>query len=286
MFVLIDSFHNERWLFRYFYPLTAIAVVHIGNENSLTHLLTIPSYYSDLLLALALSFGVGAYYHWWYKTHSLSANREKGSISFLLGYISKVLLIPVGTIIIFESLYVILLLDIPFSETSIIYLELPLVLLFCVLVNLVYGMLNYREKYQLARFNLSGNTLSDISTKFRTNFIVHRGNRSKNISVKEVAYFQVESKLTFLMAHDGRRYMYLSTLKDLEDDLDPKQFFFINRQVIAHRNGIIGCERTNTRRLEVHLCPATSEPVFVSKAKSGQFLRWLEGKFKEEVCQS
>ncbi|MEQ8242299.1 hypothetical protein, partial [Fulvivirga sp.] len=53
---------NDRWIFIFIYPLFVIFVCHVGNDNSLSHLLTVPSYYTDLLLAVVCTYGAGFYW--------------------------------------------------------------------------------------------------------------------------------------------------------------------------------------------------------------------------------
>ena len=52
---------SDSWMFFYVCPLLAILVVHIGNENSFAQLISIPSYYSDLVLAICCSYLLGLY---------------------------------------------------------------------------------------------------------------------------------------------------------------------------------------------------------------------------------
>ncbi len=57
----IASETTNKWVAITSYPMLAILVVHVGNENSFKELLEIPSYYTDLLLALGCSCAVGLY---------------------------------------------------------------------------------------------------------------------------------------------------------------------------------------------------------------------------------
>ena len=49
------SFPADKWLFRVVYPLMALSVIHVGNDNRVAELLRNPTYYTDLLVAALLT---------------------------------------------------------------------------------------------------------------------------------------------------------------------------------------------------------------------------------------
>ncbi len=256
---------QDRWLFYYVYPVVASAVVHIGNENSLAYLLRIPSYYSDVLLAFALTYGVGYFYHRYYRVHPTRPVRS----SEHLRHWGAVMLLPVAAVIGLELLYVTLLLDIPLRELSVFYLELPLVILFCVLINLIYaGVILPREEIKAA----------ESAAILPGGFVVHVGARSIRVPVEDIAFFEVVEKMTFLVTAGGQRHLIDQPLREVQASTDPRQFFGLNRQVVANRRAIAGYVRTDTRKLAVDLEPAPEATPTVSKVKAGAFLRWLEEK--------
>ncbi len=265
---------NDRWLFYYVYPVIAVAIVHIGNENSLSQLLRIPSYYSDLVLALALTFGMGYYYHRYYRLHPLLLEPASGRI----GHLVNLLVLPIALVIGIELLYVVLLLGIPFRELSVFYLELPLVLLFSVLINVIYTGLIFQQRAAATEVLLGKERGRDEYDAFPGGFVVHAGARSFRVPVEEIAFFEVVEKTTFLVTAAGRRHLLDQPLREVQVATDPRQFFGLNRQVVAHRRSIAGYARTGTRKLTVDLHPAPDATPTVSKVKAGAFLRWLEEK--------
>ena len=263
---------RDRWLFRIVYPLMALAVVHVGNDNSLAELLRLPSYYSDLALSLLLTFGTGLYFRWYYRRHR-SPLSPRGWVGERLGeYLAGVLALPVAVLIAVECLYVVGVLGIPFSETSIPYLELPLIILFCLLINAVYLIVGLRAAVQEG-----GAGAQDKSTRYPGQFVVHAGTRSRSISVGEIAYFELVDKVTFLVSTGGERFVINQSLRELESGTDPNLFFLLNRQLLAHRRSVEGYARTDTRKLRIDLLPPPVAEHFVAKTKVTAFLGWLAG---------
>src|SRR5690606_6060433 len=124
-----------------FLVFVALGVVHIGNENSIGELLRIPSYYSDLLLALSCSIGLGFYIKklntWLYQ--KMDGNKELRKRVLFQSVFG--IIVPSTVICGIEILYLYIL-HIKIGESSIFYLELPLILLLTLLINLIFMVLD------------------------------------------------------------------------------------------------------------------------------------------------
>ncbi len=259
---------SDSWMFFYVYPLLAILVVHIGNENSFAQLISIPSYYSDLVLAICCSYLLGLYVKYlvfWMNKKYPWHQRPKSRIliQFMLGIV-----LPTSILLIVELVYLSLL-NIKLEDSSIFYLELPLILIFCLLINLIYIALNYHQlsKGFQGQQNVHG---------LKSYFLVQKGKGLLNISEEDVAYFRIQNKLTFLVTCRGESYLYDFPFKEILPGLPQNEFFQLNRQVIAKRSSILKTVPTDTRRLEIELFPAIKDGVFVSKTKMTSFKNWLK----------
>lgn len=258
----------DRWMFILIYPLIAFLAVHIGNENSLRQLLQIPSYYSDLLLALCCSFGLGWYTRelcmWLEIKFSWTEDpKQRLIVQLILGVI-----LPSSVILFIEAIYLSIL-NVKLEDSSIFYLELPIIIILCLMINLIYlVLLKNRQTPEIQ------NVLE--KENYTENFVVQAGKGFLSISRDDVAYFRIQNKLTFLITEDGQSYLYDVPFKSIIDGLPPKEFFQRNRQVIAKRNNIKRSIQTETRRLKIELCPTMEEQVFVSKTKASDFINWFQ----------
>lgn len=268
---------NDKWFFIAVYPVMAFLAVHIGNENSMHALFRMPSYYSDLLLALICTFGIGIYYRALFRQIEKkfawdSRVRERITFQLVFG-----IALPIVVLLSVESVYLVYLLEIPLAASSILYLELPLVTIFCVVINLLYTLL-YFWKYntQLASQVEQIELRKPLASK--ENFVVHAGNKALNIPIEEIAHFSVREKSTFLITREGKQFLYGSSLSELINELPSKSFFQLNRQVIASRNSVMLYEQTDTRKLKIVLEPVLDNAVFVSKMRSADFVKWMNEK--------
>jgi hypothetical protein len=269
---------NDKWILIFVYPLSALLTVHIGNDNSFQELLQIPSYYTDLLLAFTCALLLAFYYRILFKKIDDRFNwtdQLKKRIAYHLLY---GIFFPVTIAIIIESIYLTILLDIPLNDSSIFYLELPVIFIFCTLINLIYILL-YFQKHNLMLSRaliLQQETVINTRDGFKENFVVNNGVRSLNIPAEEIAYFQVVEKSTFLVTNQGQKHLYDSSLEYLIQSVDQKKFFQLNRQMVASRSSIKTYSPTHTRKLSVTLVPEITEDVYVSKSKASAFLQWLK----------
>ena len=260
-------------MFRLVYPLIALAIVHVGNDNTLTELVRNPTYYSDIVLSLLLTFSAGWYFRRYYRHHAPPVAGPDGAEAGRVGeYLLSVLVIPVLILSTLEAFYVGVILDIPFREVTILYLELPLIVLFCLLINAAYLVMGLRGEVQQVRTGVT-----HAGPAYRTHFVVHAGAASRSIAAEEVAYFRVVDKITYLVQVDGSQSLLNLPLREVEECTDPAVFYPLNRQLVAHRQSVCEYERTDTRKLLVRLSPPTGTEQFVSKLKATAFLRWLKG---------
>ena len=83
-------------------------------------------------------------------------------------------------------------------------------------------------------------------------------------------------KYTFLQNNSGRDYAINYTLDQLEDLLDPVQFFRINRKFIVSFSAISDIISYSNSRLKVKLNSNKSDDLIVSREKVQDFKKWLE----------
>lgn len=110
----------------------------------------------------------------------------------------------------------------------------------------------------------------------RSSFLVNYKGKYYPVPVSEIAFFYSENEIVWLHKSSGQKYALGHTLDELETLLDPSQFYRANRQFIVRYDAIQEFEPYFNRKLAIKLQPAPPEPVIISKAKAGDFMRWLE----------
>ncbi|MEM9023786.1 MAG: LytTR family DNA-binding domain-containing protein [Bacteroidota bacterium] len=118
-------------------------------------------------------------------------------------------------------------------------------------------------------------TLQPESSTHRSRFLVKQGQRLVSIPVEDIAYFFARDGLIFLRTVKDNKYLVDFTLDDLAQELDPKEFFRLNRQVMASYRCIKDVHYYFKGKLKVELTPAFSEEVIISREKAPAVKKWL-----------
>lgn len=110
--------------------------------------------------------------------------------------------------------------------------------------------------------------------------LIRFGHSIKLIDMADVAYFYTKDKITFMVVkNSAKRFPVDYPLDKLEDMLDKKSFFRINRQFIIHIAAIKEMQPHTKSRVRLDLDPAISDlEIVVSTERSSEFKRWLVGK--------
>ncbi|WP_194775153.1 LytR/AlgR family response regulator transcription factor [Pararhodonellum marinum] len=113
--------------------------------------------------------------------------------------------------------------------------------------------------------------------EFKSRFMVKIGEKIHSVMTSETAYFYSEERITFLQTTEGKKYILDYTLDQLENMLDPKQFFRLNRKYIASFPAIAEIHTYSNSRLKIKLANCSDQDILVSREKVGALKEWLDG---------
>lgn len=136
-----------------------------------------------------------------------------------------------------------------------------------------------RLKTQWAGTNVLPPAFGKIAAKsYKDRFLVRRGNKIQSVQIEEVGCFSADGRLVSLHHQNGRKYVLDYTLTELEDVLNPKLFFRVNRSLILQINAIQDVVVYSSSRLKVGVAgwPADKD-IVVSRDRVGAFKDWLAG---------
>lgn len=111
--------------------------------------------------------------------------------------------------------------------------------------------------------------------EYRKHFLVKIGERFKRIEVSEVAYFMVDGNDVELINRSGQRFVIDFSMETLEGEVDPRDFFRINRSVLVHQQSIKEMQRYGNGQMALTLEPELNERVLVSRSRFNDFLNWM-----------
>ncbi|GAB5407956.1 MAG: LytTR family DNA-binding domain-containing protein [Balneolaceae bacterium] len=110
---------------------------------------------------------------------------------------------------------------------------------------------------------------------YKNRFLVKLGRKLFPIDVSEIAFFMASDKFVWLVTKQEKKYIINYTLSELEETLNPKRFFRLNRQFITQHSSIKDLEPYFKGQVIVNLIPEVEEKIIVSRNKTPELKSWL-----------
>ncbi|HEY3385360.1 MAG TPA: LytTR family DNA-binding domain-containing protein [Saprospiraceae bacterium] len=107
--------------------------------------------------------------------------------------------------------------------------------------------------------------------EFRKRFLVKHSQKLISIEVDRIAYFFSDDRLNFFKSYDDKKYVIDYTMDEIEQMLDPEQFFRINRAFIVSIKSIDQIQEYFGNRLKLNLKPLIDKEALVSREKVASF---------------
>lgn len=117
--------------------------------------------------------------------------------------------------------------------------------------------------------------LQQPQRSYQQRFLVTRREKILSVKIEDIAYFEGEDRYVYLVKNDGTRFIVEYKLSDLEDLLDPRHFFRLNRSYITHFDAIDKITVLSKSRVKVDMKPAAPREVIVSTETARDFKAWL-----------
>jgi two-component system, LytTR family, response regulator len=120
--------------------------------------------------------------------------------------------------------------------------------------------------------------LTSLKTKeYKTRFMVKLGEHIRSITTDQISVLYADGRDVYLVTTQGRKFIIDYTLEALEDILDPKDFFRLNRTFILNINAIKDVLVYSNSRLKITLTQEFDKEIIVSREKVGEFKEWFDG---------
>lgn len=129
---------------------------------------------------------------------------------------------------------------------------------------------NFSDLSQIA------NLLNQSNKDYKSRFLVKVGTKIKSIQVNHISYFFTHDKMTYIVAKDSKKYPIDHTLEEIDNLLDPSQFFRINRKYVIHIEAVNEIHPYFKGRLKLSLNPAMPDDIVISSEKTPAFKAWLD----------
>jgi DNA-binding LytR/AlgR family response regulator len=117
----------------------------------------------------------------------------------------------------------------------------------------------------------------NITKQHKNRFMVKMGENIVSVKTEDIAHFIAEEGIVLLTTKAEKRYPIDYTLDQLEEVIDLKIFFRINRKVIVNINAIQKISTYFNSRLKIVSPALQDDDCVVSRERVNDFKQWLDG---------
>ena len=110
---------------------------------------------------------------------------------------------------------------------------------------------------------------------YKRSFLVHHRDKLIPVATETIAWFYSKAEVVQACTADRRQYFIDHTLEELQQLLDPSDFFRANRQFIVQRKYILEVNFYFNGRLLLNMHAPGPENVLISKARVPVFREWM-----------
>ena len=112
---------------------------------------------------------------------------------------------------------------------------------------------------------------------YKTRFMVKLGDHIRSITADQIALLFADGRDVYLLTSDNKKFIIDYTLENLEEILDPKQFFRANRSYILNIHLIQDVVVHSNSRLKILPSIKWEQEIIVSREKVNEFKLWFDG---------
>ncbi len=142
------------------------------------------------------------------------------------------------------------------------------------------------EKFHLRQESSDDVSLNDFkdllaaitnTKRYKSRFMVKIGEHIRSVTTEQILFFYAEGRHAYITTDQGRRLITDHKLEDLEQMLDPKKFFRVNRTYIMNINSINDVIVYTNSRLRIVTEMKVDKEIIVSREKVQSFKKWFDG---------
>ena len=119
--------------------------------------------------------------------------------------------------------------------------------------------------------------IQEFRNQYKSRFLIRIGDKFRSVPAREISHFHITERSVFLSDYNGKDYGIDYSLDHLQEMLDPRKFFRINRECIVNIDSISLMYSYSSSRLQLTLKGQEQNDLFVvSRDKVAEFKKWID----------
>lgn len=254
-------------------PFMTLFVVHVGLEDRLGSLLSNSLYYENLIVSLAIAyltfFSIRSCilgFDQWLPWQAGQRNTWRWSLQLIVSAV-----ITSFWLVVNDFYDYIMLGESDLLDTVLLTVDWPVSLLLIAGLNYYYFV-----QFEQARQYSYQPSKSDQTEQDATKVLLKVPGGYEQAKQEDVRIIYLQNELSCIVDKDDNRRWSDLSLSALEKkfQLQPSEYFRLNRKLLVHKTAIKGYRKVNGHRLELELYYGTTVQTIVSKNKAARFKAW------------
>jgi DNA-binding LytR/AlgR family response regulator len=137
----------------------------------------------------------------------------------------------------------------------------------------------YEQLYSKTQTDFSDKIMKlvqDMNTvKYKERLLIKRGQQLSYLKTENTAYCFADGKLCYAVDFNGTKFLLENNLSQLEEQLQPDNFYRINRHLLVNIEAVKKVHTWLGGRLKLEVTPATTTETVVSRERVNGFKEWL-----------
>lgn len=164
-----------------------------------------------------------------------------------------------------------------FKVSSIDYLLKPVTLADLTATLQKLESLSEQLRWSDAKKNQVVEVLAGKERSIKTRFMVKLGDHIRSITTDQISFFFADGRDVYLITYQLKKFIIDYTLESLEEVLDLKTFYRLNRSYIININAIQDVVVYSNSRLKITPNVKWEQEIIVSREKVSEFKEWFDG---------
>ena len=112
--------------------------------------------------------------------------------------------------------------------------------------------------------------------KYKQQFLIHHKDQIITLPTANIDYSYIDNKISYVVTKDQLSYVVPFSLEEIENQLDPTQFFRVNRQFIIALDSIQRIQKYFNDKGMITLKNNPSVEIVLSRSRFAEFKEWLD----------
>lgn len=117
--------------------------------------------------------------------------------------------------------------------------------------------------------------INPVDRKFKKRITIRVGQHIKIIPIDDIECFYSENKSTYIYTKEKRSFLLDDSLESWQEELNPEQFYRVNRTYIVNINSIQDIISYTNSRLQLKLSNYNDSEIIVSRERVKDFKNWI-----------